>query len=190
MNLYDFDKTIYKGESSSRFYFFVLRKYPLMWWHFFVTTFWGLLAFFHIVGLTKFKEKVFSVLRFIPNVDGLVKAFWDKEQVKIYAWYKERKKPDDVICSATPKFLLQEIFLRINSSATLICSDIDKETGKFLPGKRNCKGPQKVAYLLKEGYKHFDEGYTDSNSDKPMLRLCDKPYRIRSGIIYDFDLDK
>ena len=30
MNVYDFDKTIYRGDSTKDFYFFLLRRHPVL----------------------------------------------------------------------------------------------------------------------------------------------------------------
>lgn len=187
MNLYDFDKTIYLYDSSRKFYFFCLKKKPKLWWHLFKTAYYGLLKTFKIIPLKKFKEKLFSIVKYIPDLDKMVSSFWDNEILFVNEWYFEKREKDDVICSASPRFLLEDIVKRINIDAKLICSEIDKNTGLYLPNFENCKGDYKVVLLKQNNLLSFNEGYSDSNSDIPMLKLCRKKFRVTKGKISVFE---
>lgn len=187
MNVYDFDKTIYKYDSSKRFYFFILRKKPLLFFHLFVSGFWGLLLAVHLVELRTFKEYFFSIFRHISNIDLLLKEFWDKEVLNINVWYLKSRKPDDVVCTASPEFLVREGMDRVNKRAIVIGSKIDKKTGKFEENTKNCKGEEKVARLKEAGYTTFQNGYGDSISDVPMLTLCQNRFRVVKSEIVPFE---
>jgi len=187
MNLYDFDKTIYKYESSSKYYFFVLRRHPWLFWHLFCVAFWGALSLVKIVKLETFKEHFFSINKHVKDVDDEIKLFWDKQQKNIFSFYYQNLKPNDVICSASPEFLVKEIMSRINPKAVVICSDIDKYTGKFKQGKYNCKAWKKVHYLEEQGFDAFDDGYSDNIVDRPMLCMCKHAYKVKDGKVSVFE---
>ena len=59
MNIYDFDGTIYHGESSTDFFFYCLKRYPKTWKYVLPTMFYGLGYLLRIVKKTKFKSKFF-----------------------------------------------------------------------------------------------------------------------------------
>ena len=187
MNLYDFDKTIYNGESGTKFYRFMLLRHPYLFWHIFVVSFWGLMKVLHIASVKRFKEKALSIVRFSKNISTDLENFWNKEEKNIFDYYLKNKKDNDVICSASPKFLIAPIIERINPTATLICSNINSKNGKFYDGEQNCKGQTKVERLKKQGFSHFENGYSDSLSDKPMLLLCDRAYLVKKGKITPLD---
>jgi phosphoserine phosphatase len=109
MNVYDFDKTIYNGDSTVDFYFFCLRKYPNII-KFLPALFYY--AVFFALGFydkTRFKEKFYIFLSEIKNIDEAVLEFWAKYEYKIKDFYKENKKDDDIIISASSEFLLEPI---------------------------------------------------------------------------------
>ena len=84
--------------------------------------------------------------------------------------------------------LIKEIAGRINKSSIVICSLIDKKTGLFESGSKNCKGEEKVRRLMDAGYKEFEEGYGDSISDVPMISMSKKHFRVvKDGKIIEFD---
>ncbi|NCB48260.1 MAG: haloacid dehalogenase-like hydrolase [Clostridia bacterium] len=188
MNVYDFDKTIYNFDSPSKFYFFCIKRHPKIFWHLFVSAFWGVLKSLRIIDLTRFKEKFFSFVLYLPDYKKDLELFWQKEVENINDWYFEKKQDNDVICSATPRFMMETIVEKINPKATLVCSEIDIKTAKFLPNETNCKGKNKVNKLKELGFVSFKEGYGDSKSDIPMLKMAKKRFQILSGgKVVEFD---
>ena len=101
MNVYDFDDTIYNGDSTRDFYFYCLARKPLL----------ILKAFYHFslfpayfIGKrskTEAKERFYRFLRSVDNTEEWLSDFWDKNISKIKLWYKEQQKEDDVIISAS-----------------------------------------------------------------------------------------
>ena len=175
MNVYDFDKTIYDGDSSFDFCLFCIRKKPSLL-KFFPTQIFGCIKFaLGKTDLTQLKESLFSFLCGIENVNALVKEFWDKNEKRIKKWYI--KKDDDVIISASPEFLLVEICRRLGIKS-LIATKMDEKMGK-ISGK-NCKGEEKVA-RFSQGYElsAIDKFYSDSLSDLPLARLARKAYLVK-----------
>ncbi len=181
MNLYDFDKTIYLHESTRKFYFFCLKRNKKHFFHIFKVAFWGGLYGLRIISLKKFKEKFFSFTKFVPDLKSAVSDFWDKEFFNINYWYFDKRRRGDVVCSASPRFLLEDIVARINKNAKLVCTEYDVDSQKIIG--ENCKGEEKVTRLKQLGLTHFKNGYSDSKSDFPMLSLCENKYRVKKDKI-------
>lgn len=182
--LYDFDGTIYDGDSSVDFFKFCLKKDK---------TIYKMLPKLAINYLayksknitdTQLKEYIFSFLKNFKNIDKVVKEFWETHESKIKNFYLEKKHDQDIIISASPKFLLKPICEKLKVK-DLIASDVDKTTGKFK--KPNNRGEAKV----KEFYKKYPnaeilEMYSDSLHDKPLLDLAKKSYFVKKNKLYDY----
>ncbi len=185
MNIYDFDQTIYDGDSTRDFYFYSLKKHPsilltvpYMAWGFFL----------YIIGAiekTRAKEIMYRFLRCIPDVDADIEEFWDKNENKIKPWYKSKQQEDDVIISASPEFLLAPICERTGIK-NLIASKVDKRSGAYTGV--NCHGEEKVKRL----YEIFPDAkcecfYSDSLSDSPLAEIADKAYIVRGGSVIPWE---
>ena len=105
INSYDFDKTIYDGDSSVDFYMYSLKRNKKVLLQLPYQLIGLILYILRIIDKTKFKEFVFSFLKRIDNIDDYVNDFWKENHKNIKKWYLEQKKKDDVIISASPEFL-------------------------------------------------------------------------------------
>jgi putative flippase GtrA len=176
MNVYDFDRTIYNGDSSVDFYLFVLcrKPYLIVLLPFLL---WGtILYLFGIYSKELMKETFFIFVRFIL-VQETVLCFWDKKRKKIKSWYLNQKQDGDVIISASPDFLLEPLvcgYLGVN----LIASRVDQNTVKFI-GK-NCFGEEKVIRLY-ELYpcSVIENFYSDSLSDSPLAKKARQSFIVK-----------
>lgn len=188
MNVYDFDNTIYDGESTVDFYLFVLKQN------------WELALLFPkmIYMLARYKlcliseqelmleaEKYSSYILNKLDIDKLVPMFWDKNQRKIKDFYLQKKMDSDIVVSAGPDFLLCEICSRLGIN-NLISSQIDRNTGRI---KQLCYKSKKVE-IFKEIYPDvkIDEFYTDSMNDRPMFALANKVYLVKKNKIKELIL--
>ena len=184
MNVYDFDNTIYDGESAFDFFVLCMRKHP------------SLIKFLPLITVKLIKYKrckigtkelkffvekyAYQVIRTIGNVDEMVKKFWDKNMKKIKPYYLKQRKEDDLIVSATADFLLSEFSRRIGG-VKYISSEVDMNTGKV---KRVCFRKNK-ADILKSEYPDIkiDEFFTDSMNDKPIIDMAKKAYLVKGNKI-------
>ncbi len=184
MNVYDFDNTIYNGESSLDFFVYCIKQNPKQ------------LKFFPAVIYTLIKYKLCIITReellktgercalgFIKNVkniDTISKEFWDKHEHKIKSFYYTYRRPDDCIVSASPSFLLDEITKRLGIE-NCICSEVDKTTGKI---KQLCFSHEKPI-LFKQHYPDtkIQNFYTDSMNDKPMIDISQNAYLVKGDKI-------
>lgn len=178
MNVYDFDKTIYNGDSTIDFYLFALRRNPLLI-RYLPTQIGGFVLYYlGKIDKTQLKEKFFRFARGV-NCEKSVVAFWKRNKKKIAHWYMEQQKEDDVVISASPVFLLQPICHQLGIRH-LIASETDPSSGKFLSA--NCYGTVKVERWKETfGECRIDNFYSDSLSDLPMAKLADHAFLIVKG---------
>lgn len=175
MNVYDFDKTIYDGDSSIDFYFFCLKKHPKIIFCAFKQAFG---VFLHMIGKAdtkRMKEYFFSFLSHIKDANELVERFWQKNSLKIKKWYLDIKEDTDVVISASPEFLLRPICSEMGIA--IIATKMDIQSGKIEGA--NCKGKEKINRFF-EIYPHgiVDNFYSDSNSDSPMAELSKRAFIV------------
>ena len=177
INLYDFDKTIYDGDSSVDFFVFCLSKHPLIGFNIFKMI-WAVLKYkLKLINKTQMKEVIFSFLKKVPNVDKEVELFWQTHKCYIKDFYQKKKHDNDIIISASPEFLLEPICKELKVKK-LIGSRVNKKTGKFTG--LNCHDVEKVKRLNKEYDKYkVNESYSDSMSDLPILKLAKKAYIVK-----------
>lgn len=177
MNVYDFDGTIYAGDSTIDFYLFVLRHHPSLLRY--------LPGQLHAIGLyafqkldkTAMKQSFFSFLRGI-NTDEMVNQFWHHHKKKIQPWYLAQQQPTDLIISASPEFLLEPICQQLN--VRLLGSRIDPCTGVFQG--ENCRGEEKIhRFHLAFPGENIECFYSDNSSDAPMAANARQAFLVRKG---------
>ena len=197
LSVYDFDKTIYNGETLNDFYRFYLIKKP---WKIYTVIFqlwYFLLYVLKIINLEKLKE---NFLRFLNGentgeLKKLIREFWEKKESKINLWVKDEilknKKETEILVaiSASPTFLIIDR-LRLMGFDVVIGTDFLFESTKFHSHitSKNCKNYEKVKRLDKwaeDNNIQYDivNFYSDSIADKPLFDLAEHKYWIKKGIL-------
>ena len=69
MNVFDFDGTIYNGDSSKDFFFYCLKHYPKIRKKIFPVMWYGAGYGLHIVKKIDFKTKLFSFVSLFVDID-------------------------------------------------------------------------------------------------------------------------
>ena len=172
MNIYDFDKTIYDGDSTVDFWKWCLKYYPKTRRDLLAQGIWGIGFGLKIVPKTKFKENFYRFLRRLPDTHAAVLAFWEEHRHKIKGWYLDTKRADDVIISASPEFLLDPICRELGVER-MMASRVDPATGKYTGF--NCHGEEKIL-RFREFYEadQIEAFFSDSHSDDPMAYISPK----------------
>ena len=181
MNVYDFDKTIYDGDSTRDFYLFCLRRHKKILST--VPPFLFSAGKFYIFKKgtkTEFKEKMYRFLRYIDTDKDLI-DFWDSNISKIKYWYLHQQKEDDVIISASPEFLLEPVCQKLGIKY-LMASKVDRKTGTY--SGINCRDTEKVRRF----YEVFPNGridnfYSDDYCDSPLAEISDKAFIVKGNKI-------
>lgn len=184
MNVYDFDKTIYSGDSSLDFYLFCLKSKPSLVRYIPFQLFWLTKYMLGLCDKVSFKENFFSFVRDI-NTKYAVERFWDKNISKVRPWYIKQKSKTDIIVSASPEFLVSSCMKRF-SVGNCICTVVSEEDGTFLTP--NCYGAEKLK-RFKELYDIFniDSFYSDSLSDRVMAKNSKKAYLVNRNHIISWN---
>ncbi|MBQ8110305.1 MAG: haloacid dehalogenase-like hydrolase [Clostridia bacterium] len=177
MNVYDFDNTILRGDSSARFFAYCLRRFPRMWADIPAQALNGLLFALRLRKKQAFKQRMFHYLALIGDVDAAVAGFWRKNLGRVKAWYAPRHRDDDVVISASPEFLILPA-CRSLGIRHVIGSPVEKGTGRFLGP--NCHGEEKVR-RFRERFPDgkIDAFYSDSYSDAPLARLAGQAWLVK-----------
>ena len=175
MNIYDFDGTIYHGDSTYDFYKYCIKKRPKVLIYLPETIFYGIGFLLKIVKKLTFKKHFYHFLKVI-DTEMMVEAFWREHQKNIYHWYYEKHEDTDIFISASPDFLLRPMLSKLGVTR-LIASKVDPQDGTY--DGENCWGGEKVRRLYEEYHiTRCDEFYSDSYSDTPLAEIADKAYRI------------
>ena len=183
IDVYDFDGTIYDGDSTVDFTRFCLRRHPSL-----------LLALPRFAwvclrlaagraGLREMKSVLFSEMARRFSLEDEARQFWQqpKTRAKLGAWFETT--PRDVpivIASASPEFELRHA-AKLLGVDTLIGTRANAETGELI-GK-NCKGAEKIRRIGEAiGPFTVRAMYTDSvKSDGPLLDMAQEKYLVRHG---------
>ncbi|MBQ3424404.1 MAG: haloacid dehalogenase-like hydrolase [Clostridia bacterium] len=177
MNVYDFDNTLLRGDSSARFFAWCLRHRPGMWRDVPAQALNGLLFALGIRKKQAFKQRLFHFLTLVGDVDRAVEAFWEENFPRVKAWYPPLHRSDDVVISASPEFLIRPACARLGIRH-VIGSPVDKATGHFLGP--NCHGEEKVSrFRARFPGASIDDFYSDSHSDDPLARLARRAFLVR-----------
>ena len=185
MNVYDFDNTILRGDSTARFFAYCLGHYPKMWMDIPAQAVNGLLFLLKIRKKQDFKQRMLGFLRCIGDVDTAVEDFWRKNFKRIKPFYAETRRADDVVISASPIFLIQPACDRLGISCAM-GSPVDRHTGVF--HGLNCHGQEKVR-RFRQLYPdaQIDDFYSDSHSDDPLAALARHAYLVQGDRLLPWD---
>ena len=184
MNVFDFDNTIYDGESSFDFFKFCIRKKP------------SLIKYMPKVAAMLLRYKTSKVNKeevmqfcsdmlyiLAENEAGLkesLKLFWSENRKKLKLDLIAMIKTGDVIISASPSFIFDEIRKELNG-ADIISTQVDLVQMKITT---ICYGENKVTEFKKKyGQIKPDNYYTDNLNDTPMLEIAECAWLVNGSEI-------
>ena len=182
MNVYDFDNTIFEGDSTARFFMFSLKRHPKIFGK--VPSIIKAYTRFYLLKKgtkTEFKQTMYRFLTCIEDIDAELREFWEFNAERIKPFYLRQQRSDDVIISASPFFLLFPICKKLGINH-LIASEVDPHTGVYTG--ENCHGEEKVR-RFRECFKNaeIESFYSDSYSDTPMAEIADKAFMVKKDMV-------
>lgn len=183
MNVYDFDNTIYDGDSSKDFYKFCIKMNKKCLFIIPKFMFISCLYMIKIVNKEKLKSNYFSFLKYFNNIDEVVEKFWKLNKTKIKKFYIDNKHKNDIIISASPEFLLKPISKIYGFK--LVATKVDKKTGKLLDN--NCYGEEKVKKIEEHHIKKIENFYSDSLSDTPLSKISNNSFIVKGDKIIKWE---
>ena len=184
-NIYDFDDTIYKGDT-----FIDLLKYSFLRHPFLLlnSIFNTIPLYFkykkNSIPFERVKETLLSFLFKINNKDKYIKKFINSKKGNIKTWYINNQKENDIIISASYEIWIKPFCNEIGIK-NVIATKTDN-IGNII-GK-NCKREEKVRRLNEEFPNIvIDESYSDSQTDIPMLEVAKKAFVVEDDILVPYD---
>lgn len=182
MRVFDFDNTIYDGESVFDFYLFSIRFNPKTAKYVFIVIY---NLFKYKMGKTTMedlqeaaKKYASDYLNAFDDKEKIVKLFWDRHIKKIKDWYSPRE--DDIILTASFNLMMDEICARLGIK-NCICSVVNRDTMEveYLNFSEN----KRKTFIEKYKGAVIDEFYTDNMLDKPMIDIAKKAYLVKGNKI-------
>lgn len=184
MNVYDFDNTVYDGETLVDFVLYYLVRDPKIWAHIPKLIIIAIKDKFHLFTVEQAVEAYASFLtgyyihKKTLNEDCV--DFWNKHQKKIKPFYEKQRKDDDVFVTGTLDFIFDEIAKRMHIK-NYITSSINMKTGEF---ERLCFLDNKLTlFRQKYGECEIENFYTDSMNDKCLMDISKNVYLVKKNKI-------
>ncbi len=190
MNVYDFDRTIFSKDSSEEFYRYCLRRFPRL----VITPLLPKLreSLSYVFGgkeadASPMKEQFFSFLGSLQDPQTMILDFWKENFSLIQPWYLAQTRPEDLVISASPDFLVRPATEALGVS--LIATPMDPFSGHIMG--RNCHDVEKVR-RFREEYPDFviDAFYSDSLSDTPLASIATKAYLVKGNVHIPWPLER
>ncbi len=179
MNIYDFDDTIYKGDSCRDIIKYGLKKHPIITMKSLLKT---PVFYFNYkrnkISFDIVKQNMLSFIFKIDNSEDFINSFVDSHLKKIKKWYLDNQKEDDVIATASYEIWIKVFASRLGIKNVIATKTDDK--GKIIGG--NCKREQKVKRIKKEFPNSvYNQSYSDSKSDIPILELSKTAFIVEGN---------
>lgn len=192
MNAYDFDNTIYKGESIFDFFKFCLTKDIKLYLYFPKVLFRLIEYKLNLLSIDKLYKTAEDIVndfmkRKKYKVDELVSEFWNKNHRKLKPQFLKMLKGQDLIITGCPNFLINYIKDELKVE-NIICTEYDIKKNKI---EFICLGENKVkAFDKKFKNKQIEKFYTDSLSDIPFMKRAKEVYFVKGDKISKIDKKK
>jgi phosphoserine phosphatase len=183
VKVFDFDNTIYRGESSVDFSFYMIR-YNRKILRYIPTILLSLVGYKLVLLKKESLESIINnffagVLEGTESSSDYVKSFWDTNAHKLNRQILQLVEPEDVIISASPILLLDGIREHLNTDK-IIGTEVDlaqKKITWFNFGDNKVK-----RYRTLYGDQKIDAFYTDSQNDKELMLISREVYIVKNGI--------
>ena len=179
MNIYDFDNTIYNGDTNKDIIKYALVRHPFL-----VIKSLNQAKKLRrqykkgYVSFERVKESMLSFIFKIENYPKFINDFVSSHMNKIKPWYLTKKTENDIIISASYDLWINEFAKRLGVKV-VIATRVDSN-GKILGN--NCKGKEKINRLnalVKNA--NIVSAYSDSSSDIPMLEVARVSYVVEGN---------
>lgn len=183
MNVFDFDNTIYDGESTLDLFFFYIVRKPWM-----VKLLPTVLKAFK-----RYKKGDVTLAEALEHYAPLIEKdalrvfdfendppkFWDRHMKKIKPLYEELRSDDDLIITASPDFNVEEICKRLKIKRYL-ATKINRKTGRI--EFANLRENKIKAFVENYGNEKIENFYTDSpENDAPLISLSENAYLVKKN---------
>lgn len=179
MNIYDFDDTIYNGDTNRDILMYGFKKHPFL----------VLKALKKakklqkdykrgVIEFERVKEAMLSFIFKIKNYPKFINDFVDSHMKNIKPWYISRRTQNDIVISASYELWIMQFCKRLGIRY-VIATKTDSE-GRII-GK-NCKGAEKLKRLASViPNAVIVSAYSDSSCDIPILESARTAYVVEGN---------
>lgn len=179
MNIYDFDDTIYNGDTNRDILMYGFKKHPFL----------VLKALKKakklqkdykrgVIEFERVKEAMLSFIFEIKNYPKFINDFVDSHMKNIKPWYISRRTQNDIVISASYELWIMQFCKRLGIRY-VIATKTDSE-GRII-GK-NCKGAEKLKRLASViPNAVIVSAYSDSSCDIPILEAARTAYVVEGN---------
>ena len=184
-DLYDFDGTIYDGDSGVDFIKYSIKHHKGTLKCLLTSVGTVILYFLKLRTKEQMKNKLFRFVTEIKDLDKYVEGFWKEHEHQIKSFWTEKKDHSkDIIISASCRFWLQPIADKYKVY-DLFATDIDMKTGKIIGN--NCHGKEKVRLFYDKYPKAtIMKMYTDSVNDLPLIEEAKEGILVKKNDLYNY----
>jgi len=175
MNVYDFDDTIYHPYVALLFVRYCFRKHPLLIVKLGPKYLWVLLKYaFDKSNQALVAETLNGICKYLKDTNKDVNEFWIKYEKNFSSWYLKQRRPNDLVISGSPDYLLQPMAKKYGFK--LICSVVDIKTGEMK--SKVMMGREKARYIIEQDMPLIENFYSDSISDTPIALLAEHAFLV------------
>ena len=192
MNAYDFDNTIYDGESIVDFFKFCLKKDKKLFKYSPYIIYYLIAYKLNLLSIKKIEKTIEKLSKSFfknNNVDYTVfiEEFWEENIHKLKPTFLKQLKEEDLIITGCPDFLINHIKDKLIAK-NIVSTRFNLKTKKleFL-----CFGENKVK-VFKELFEtqKVNKFYSDSLADIPFMHLANEVYFVNKNKIKLIDKSK
>lgn len=189
MNVFDFDNTIYDGESAVDFFKYCVKQKPSLSRHLPKV---AAMALKYKTGkvsgrdVADFGAYMLGILALnVKDLDKALDGFWERNASKIKKKIIALIEPGDIVLTASPSFMFDRIKDRM-MGADILSTEVDIKTARIV---RLCYGENKITEF-KRAYPAVvpDNYYTDNFNDMPMIMFAKKAWLVEGTKITEINI--
>ena len=192
---FDFDGTIYKGDTTRDFCWYFYQKKPLRSYYLLIQLASWLLWRLKLLTTTQFKSTFIQFLNRIEGeqITGLLNSFWEEKKSLVHANLVleiSRLKKEGVhivVVSASPELFIKTFCLSLGVD-TVLGSELKVLNNKYSL-LINCRGEEKLK-RLKRAFPDFEliAAYSDNKDDDVLLKTAKNGHWVKkSGALIPFN---
>lgn len=183
MKAFDFDNTIYRGESSIDLAVYMIRnnKKIILYLPMIFTN----LVKYKLCMIGRKEMEIIlndfcqAVMGDRDEVPEIIDRFWRTHAHKLNRGILKRISPEDIIITAGPDVLINGIRDRLNTDH-IISSEVDLDGRRFT--YLNFKDNKLKRYRELYGDRPIDVFYTDSYNDRALMEISDRVFLVKNGV--------
>lgn len=193
--VFDFDGTIYKGDTTRDFCWYFYQKKPLRSYYLLIQLASWVLWRLKLLTTTQFKSTFIQFLNRIEGeqITGLLNSFWEEKKSLVHANLVleiSRLKNEGVhivVVSASPELFIKPFCLSLGVD-TVLGSELKVLNNKYSL-LINCRGEEKLK-RLKRAFPDFEliAAYSDNKDDDVLLKTAKNGCWVKkSGALIPFN---